>query len=224
MLTRPHGVLVTTQMLSSTAVDKDRFAFAATGEQIETVGDALRSNGFAVEILEHAAQARMRVRELVPLGAWVLTAASETLRLSGIEEDINSSGRYDAVRSAIASLDLTANAEAIRHLRSSPDVVLGSVAAVTASGSLVVASASGSQLPSYAGGAARVILIVGSQKIVPDLETAFRRVHEYALPLESERAMRAYGQPSAVNGILIINRERLEGRTTILLVKDVIGY
>jgi hypothetical protein len=209
---------VTTQILSSTAVDKDRFAFAATSEQVRTVGDALRANGFVVEILDHAAQARMRVRELLPLRAWVLTAASETLRLSGIEEDINSSARYDAVRSAIASLDRVANAEAIRH------VVLGSVAAVTASGSLVVASASGSQLPSYAGGAARVILIVGSQKIVPDLETAFRRIHEYALPLESERAMRAYGQPSAVNGILIINRERLEGRTTILLVKDVIGY
>jgi hypothetical protein len=142
---------VTTQILSSPAVEKDRFAFAATSEQIQTVGDALRTNGFVVEILDHAAQARMRVRELVPLGAAVLTAASETLRLSGIEEDINSSGRYDAVRPAIGSRDRTTNAEAIRRLRSSPDVVLGSVAALTASGSLVVASASGSQLPSYAG-------------------------------------------------------------------------
>jgi hypothetical protein len=215
---------VTTQILSSPAVEKDRFAFAATSEQIQTVGDALRTNGFVVEILDHAAQARMRVRELVPLGAAVLTAASETLRLSGIEEDINSSGRYDAVRPAIGSLDRTTNAEAIRRLRSSPDVVLGSVAALTASGSLVVASASGSQLPSYAGGAGRVILVVGSQKIVPDLETALRRVHEYALPLETERALRVYGRPSAVNGILIINRERPEGRTTILIVKDVIGF
>jgi L-lactate utilization protein LutC len=128
------------------------------------------------------------------------------------------------VRPAIGSLDRTTNAEAIRRRRSSPDVVLGSVAALTASGSLVVASASGSQLPSYAGGAGRVILVVGSQKIVPDLETALRRVHEYALPLETERALRVYGRPSAVNGILIINRERPEGRTTILIVKDVIGF
>jgi hypothetical protein len=215
---------VTTQTFSSTAVENDGFAFPATSEQIQTVGDALRTNGFVVEFVDNAAQARLRVRDLVPLGAAVLTAASETLRLSGIEEDINSSGRYDAVRPVIASLDRTTNAETIRRLRSSPDVVLGSVAAVSASGSLVVASASGSQLPSYAGGAGRVILVVGSQKIVPDLETAFRRIHEYALPLETERALRAYGHPSAVNGILIIHRERLEGRTTILIVKDVIGF
>jgi hypothetical protein len=211
-------------MLSSGAVEKDGFAFPATSEQIQTVGDALRTNGFLVEFVDNAAQARLRVRDLVPLGAAVLTAASETLRLSGIEEDINSSGRYDAVRPVIASLDRTTNAEAIRRLRSSPDVVLGSVAALTASGSLVVASASGSQLPSYAGGAGRVILVVGSQKIVPDLEMALRRVHEYALPHETERALRVYGRPSAVKGILIINLERREGRTTILIVKDVIGF
>jgi hypothetical protein len=44
---------------------------------------------------------------------------------------------------------------------------LGSVAALTEAGSFVAASASGSQLPAYAGGAARWIWIVGSQKVVP---------------------------------------------------------
>jgi hypothetical protein len=40
-----------------------------------------------------------------------------------------------------------------------PDVMVGSVYAVTETGSLVVASASRSQLPGYAGGAARAIWI-----------------------------------------------------------------
>jgi hypothetical protein len=52
---------------------------------------------FAVGILDDAAAARTRVKDLIPEGASVFTGASETLRLSGIE-DINNSGRYDAIR------------------------------------------------------------------------------------------------------------------------------
>jgi hypothetical protein len=52
--------------------------------------------------------------------------------------------------------------------------MLGSVHAVTETGSLVTASASGSQLGPYASGAGKVILLVGTQKIVPDLEDALR--------------------------------------------------
>ena len=59
---------------------------------------------------------------------------------------------------------------------STPDVIVGSVHAVTETGSLVVASTSGSQLPGYACGALRAIWIVGAQKVVPDLATALRRV------------------------------------------------
>ena len=65
---------------------------------------------------------------------------------------------------------------------------MGSVAAVTETGSLVVASASGAQLPGYAGGAGHAIWIVGAQKVVPDLSTALRRIEAHCLPLESARA------------------------------------
>jgi hypothetical protein len=82
----------------------------------------------------------------------------------------------------------------IRRLLASPDVIVGSVAAVTEAGSLVVASASGSQLTGYAGGAARVIWVVGAQKVVPDLGTALRRIEDHCLPLESDRAIKPYGR------------------------------
>ena len=84
----------------------------------------------------------------------MLTAASETLRLSGISEDINTSGRYQAIRPRVLTMDRVSQADDIRRLIASPDVVVGSVAAVTETGSLVAASGSGSQLPAYAGGAA----------------------------------------------------------------------
>jgi len=99
----------------------------------------------------------------------VFTGASETLRLSGIEADINTSGRYQAIRPRVLAMDRATEADDIRRLVTSPDVAMGSVAALTETGSLVIASASGSQLPGYAGGAGRAIWIVGAQKVVPDL-------------------------------------------------------
>jgi hypothetical protein len=200
------------------------FANPAPAQRLEQAATALTAHGFTVEILDDAAAARTRVKDLIPEGASVFTGASETLRLSGIEEDINASGRYDAIRPRALAMDRATQMDEIRRLLASPDIIVGSVAAVTETGSLVVASASGSQLPGYAGGSARAIWIVGAQKVVPDLSTALRRVEDYALPLESARAQVAYGQPSAINRLLILNAEFQPGRGTVLLLREAIGF
>src|SRR5260221_662748 len=157
-------------------------------------------------------------------GARVFTGASETLRLSGIDADINTSGRYQAVKPRGLAMDRDTQMDEIRRLLASPDVAAGSVAAVTETGSLVVASATGSQLPGYAAGSARVIWVVGAQKVALDLSTALRRVEDHCLPLESARAQAAYGQPSAINRLLILNAEPHPGRGTVLLLREVIGF
>ncbi|GGV27468.1 hypothetical protein GCM10010277_09040 [Streptomyces longisporoflavus] len=209
---------------NATAAPAEPFTRAATAERLERAADALRSNGFAAEILDDAAQARTRVKELIHEGAGVLTGASETLRLSGIDEDINAGGRYDAVRPRILAIDRATGADEIRRLAACPDFVVNSVAAVTETGSLVLASGSGSQLPANAGGAAHAIWVVGAQKVVPDLSTALRRVEEHALPLEDARSRTVYGVPSAVNRLLILNAEPRPGRGTVLLLREAIGY
>jgi len=208
----------------TTAMQTTPFADPAPAQRLERAAAALAAKNFAVEILDDAAAARARIKELIPEGASVFTGASETLRLSGIEEDINSSGRYDALRPRGTAMDRVTQMDEIRRLLASPDVILGSVAAVTETGSLVVASASGSQLTGYAGGSARAIWIVGAQKVVPDLSAALRRIEEYCLPLESDRAMKVYGQPSAINRVLILNAEPHPGRGTVLLLREAIGF
>ena len=142
----------------------------------------------------------------------------------GGQQDINTSGRYQAIKPRTLAMDRATAADDIRRLRASPDVAVGSVHAVTETGSLVVASGSGSQLPGYAGGAARAIWIVGAQKVVPDLTTALRRVEDHCLPLESARAQAAYGWPSAINRLLILNAEPYPGRGTVLLLREAIGF
>jgi hypothetical protein len=207
----------------TTPVPATLFADPAPAQRLERAAAALTARGFTVEILDDATAARARIKDLIPEGASVFTSASETLRLSGIDEDINAGGRYQAVKPRVLAMDRGTGADEIRRLLAGPDVVVGSVAALTETGSLVVASASGSQLPAYAGGAARAIWIVGAQKVVPDLSTALRRIEEHALPLESARA-RAYGQPSAVNRLLVLNAEPHPGRGTVLLLREAIGF
>ncbi|MFD1542448.1 LUD domain-containing protein [Nonomuraea guangzhouensis] len=185
---------------------------------------ALRANNFAVEILDDAAAARARVKDLIPEGASVFTGASETLRLSGIDEDINRSGRYDSVKARSVTMDRATQMAEIWRMIACPDVIVGSVAAVTETGSLVAASASGSQLAGYSGAAGRVIWIVGAQKVVPDLSTALRRIEDHCVPLENERAMEAYGVPSALNRVLVLNAEPHPGRGTVLLLREAIGF
>jgi hypothetical protein len=87
--------------------DSPSFASAATPERIDRTAQALAAHGFTVEVLDDAAAARARVAALLPEGAAVFTGASETLRLSGIEADINDSGRFVALKPRIRALDRT---------------------------------------------------------------------------------------------------------------------
>jgi hypothetical protein len=209
---------------SATTTPVTAFAEPAAAPRLQRAAQALTAHGFTAEILDDAAAARARVKELIPGGASVFTAASETLRLSGIDEDINASGRYQAIKPRVLAMDRTTGADDIRRLLASPDVIVGSVAALTETGSLVIASGSGSQLPAYAGGAAQAIWIVGAQKVVPDLATALRRVEEHCLALESARTQAAYGWPSAVSRLLVLNIEPRPGRGTVLMLREAIGF
>ena len=101
--------------------------------------------------------------------------------------------------------------------------MLGSAAAVTEDGSLVIASASGSQIGPHSSGAGHTIFVIGSQKIVCDLETALRRIDEHVYPLEDERAQQAYGIHSAVNQLLVINGDWMN-RITVILVDEALGF
>lgn len=201
-----------------------RFTEPASAALLERVAEALSVQGFAAEVLDGAEAARIRIRQLIPEGASVFTSASETLRLSGVEDDINASGRYNALKPLVLSMDRSTRLNDIRQMLAAPDVVVGSVAAVTEAGALVIASATGSQLPSYSGGAASRIWIVGAQKIVPDLITAWERIEQHCLPLENGRAQAVYGSPSAVNHVLVLNAEPQPGRSTVLLLRDSAGF
>lgn len=215
--------MITTTERVETA-QRARFAIPATETQVRRTVVALEANGMTVRRARDAAEARRIVLELIPEGTKVHHGASQTLDVTGITQELDASGRYEPIGPRVRSMDRATQGDEIRRLTAAPDVMLGSVHAVTETGSLLAASMGGSQLAPYVAGAGRVILVVGRQKIVADVEDGLRRIDEYALPLEDARALAAYGIHSAVNKVLIINREVVPGRVTVVLVDEALGF
>ncbi len=197
----------------------------ATDESISKAKEALSQNGFEVEVVETGKAAKEKVLELLPKGAEVMTMTSVTLEALGVLPEINESGNYDSVRAKLNSMDRTTQGPEMQRLGAAPEWTVGSVHAVTEDGKVMVASNTGSQLGPYAYGSGHVIWVIGTQKIVEDLDSGFKRIYEYTLPLESERARKAYGlDGSFVSKLLIFNREVKPGRITIIFVRENLGF
>jgi hypothetical protein len=201
-----------------------RWGTRADDVRVKRTIDALEANGMTALLAADLDEAKRLVLDLIPEGSEVHSGASQSLELSGILAEIETSGRYEPLRPRIWSMDRQTQADEMRRLSAAPNVMLGSVHAVTETGALVAASMSGSQLGPYVSGAGRVILLVGTQKIVSDLDEGLRRIDEYAFPLEDARAQAAYGIHSAVNKVLVINREISPGRITVVFVDEVLGF
>jgi L-lactate utilization protein LutC len=167
------------------------FSHPSPVQRLQLVAQALERNGFHTLIASSREEARRLVLDLVPEGAEVHTGLSETMRELGITAEIEESKRFDPIRPRLMRLDRETQMREIRKLATAPDYMLGSVHAVTEDGTLIAASGTGSQLAPYANGAGQLILVVGSQKIVRDVEEGLRRVREYSLPLEDARMSRS---------------------------------
>lgn len=132
-------------------------------------------------------------------------------------------GSYDALRPRYFAMDRKTQGREIRKLTAAPDYMLGSVAAVAEDGILVAASATGSQLGAYVSGAGRLILVVGSQKIVSGLDAALRRISEVVFPYENAQVREKLGVDTALEKVLLLYGEWRPGRTTVVLVREPVG-
>jgi L-lactate utilization protein LutC len=212
-----------TQLTLQTLTPGQEFMHLASEEQIEKTRQALEANRMQTIVVETGDEARERVLDMIPEGAEVYNSSSRTLDQIHLAEAIENSPKFRALRPRLRALDRTTQRREIRRLSASPDVLVGSVHAITEEGQVLVASAAGSQLGPAAFGAGLVIWIVGTQKLVRTLEDGFRRIREYSYPLEDGRTREVYGQPSAINKILIVNGE-LPERIKIILVKQNLGF
>lgn len=186
---------------------------------------AMTARGFETTILETKDEVVDIITKLIPEGSEVMTMTSKTLDEVGVNKLINEGDKYVSIKNKLMSMDRTTQGREMQQLGAAPAYTVGSVHGITEDGVLLIASATGSQLPAYAYGSEKVIWVVGAQKISKNLDEATKRLNEYVLPLESERARIAYGvEGSNVSKVLILNNEFVPGRIKVLLVKEVLGF
>ena len=192
-------------------------------DRVDEVAAALRSHNIEAIVVETGTAAKEVVLSLIPEGAVVHSGKSKTLEDIGVYAELVESGRYEALRPQLMAMDRATQGAEMRKLVAAPDFMLGSVAAITADGTLVAASATGSQLGAYASGAGRLILVVGSQKLVPDVDAAMRRIREVVFPWENDRVRERLGVDTILEKVLLILGEWQPGRTTVVLVREPVG-
>jgi hypothetical protein len=200
------------------------FGKLADDSRIQKTVNALKKNGFEAMVVNDGEEARKMAENLIADGSEVFTMASVTLDSIGLVQAINESGKYVSVRKKLNSMNPENDMLQMQRIGAAPEWAVGSVQAITEEGTIVAASATGSQLPAYAYGAQHVLWIVGAQKLTKDIKEAMERIYEYVYPLEDNRALKAYGVHSGVNKVLILNREKQQGRATVIIVKEKLGF
>jgi LUD domain len=198
---------------------------------------ALAARGIGFAYAPDRAAALAYLQERIPAGASVMNGGSATLEDIGFL-DLLASGRYQWLRPAIAATN--EREERIRRRRQATiaDWLVGGANAVTAAGEIVNVDGSGNRLAGYAFGAGNVILVAGTNKLVPDLAAAFERIRNTAAVQECRKLEKR--TPCALTGrcdndacrgperqcgkILIIENEKIAGRITLLLLAETLGF
>ncbi len=202
---------------------KADYSSPASASQLEALAERLRERNFEVAIVETGADAKAEVLKRIPEGASIDSGKSKTLEDMSLWKELMESERYDFIRRRTSKMDRTTQRDEIRRISSTPDVMINSAHAVTEAGQIVITSASGSQIGPIASGAGKLILVIGSQKIVPDLDAAFRRINEKVFPYEDARLLETLGAHTMITRTLILDRDYTPGRTTVILVREPIG-
>lgn len=199
----------------------------ASHETIEKVIAKLAERGISAEVVGSANDAKTKITALIPAEAEVMTMTSVTLSQTGIEEELNTSEKYDSVKQKLNKMNRETDSREMQKLGAAPEWTVGSVHAITEEGNVLIASNTGSQLPAYAYGAEHVIWVVSTKKIVKDVEEGMKRIQEFIVPQETERARKAYNMPdfnTNVSKLLIVNKEVKPGRIHIIFVNESLGF
>ena len=199
----------------------------ANQNSIEKVLTALAERNFEGLVVDTKDQALAKIQELIPAGASVMNGASVTLEQIGYVDYVKSNAHpWNNLHAAIVAQKDPAQAALLRRQAVFADYYLGSAAVLTEQGELVFGSNTGSQLPALAFTSPNVVLVVGAQKIVANLEQALKRLEDYVVPLEDEHMKGLYGQGTMHAKTLILHREnpKYGRKVRVIIVKENLGF
>lgn len=149
-------------------------------EKTEKLFAALRRNNINPVFAETSADAVRIIKEMLPDGASIRTGGSVSLQESGVWELINSPcyNFLDRNRQGITPEER----ESVYQTTVGCDYYFCSVNALTESGEIVNVDGNCNRISAIAFGPKKLVLVVGKNKLVPDLAAAFVRVKAVAAP------------------------------------------
>lgn len=197
----------------------------ATEAQLEKTAAALETKGIKTYIVSNKQEALEQVRALINAGAEVMTGSSVTLEQIGFVDLLKSGNHpWKNLKDAIVKEENKTKQSEMRKQASLSEYFLGSVHGLSEDGQFVVGSNSGSQIPSYSFTSPNVIWVVGTQKIVPDLDSAIKRLREYVVPKE-DLHMKSLGFPGTnLSWMLVFNKSIMPRNLHMILVKEELGF
>jgi L-lactate utilization protein LutB len=191
---------------------------------ISATAKQMTENGINVVIVQNRQEALAKVIEMLESGASVMTGSSTTLKEIGFTDAL-AAGKlpvHDLYADIRNETDSLKRAD-LRRRSVTADIFLASVNAVTEDGQLVAVDASGSRTGAILFAAKKNILVVSANKIVKDLDAAFKRIRGYVFDLEDQRAMNTYKTHTSLNKWAILAKD-VPGRTNVILVKEQLGF
>jgi L-lactate utilization protein LutB len=199
----------------------------ATQDVIERTMQSLENNGFIPHHVKTKEEALAALIDLVPDGVTIMNGTSATLHEIGFIDFLkDNKEKWNNLHNGILAEKHPAKQGKLRLKATISDYYTGSVHALTEEGELLIASNTGSQLPHLVNTSKNIILIVGSQKIVPTLSEAFKRLEERVIPLEDQRMKDTYGIGTTHAKTLIMHKENPSfGRKIhIVIVDEKLGF
>ena len=182
-----------------------------------------------------AAQAKEEVIAMIPQGAIVYRCGSMTTVGVGLWEDIANLPEVKLIDPYQPELKPEEGLE-LRRQGLTADVMVAGTNAITLDGKLVNLDGMGNRVAAMAFGPKKVILLVGMNKVAPDLESAMARVKHRAAPINNIR----YGlkNPCVETGLCsdcktptricnmwsIIEGHMIEKRIHVKLIGENLGY
>jgi hypothetical protein len=158
-------------------------------KRLEEVAEALEGNHFDAHVVADVAAAKALVLDrLLPEAAprTVSFGGSMTVLAAGLPEALKA--REDlAVIDTLERLPTAEQAYERRRQALLSDMFFTGTNAVTEEGVLVNLDMIGNRACAIAFGPRRVVVLVGRNKIVPDVDAAIRRIKAYAAPINAMR-------------------------------------
>lgn len=201
------------------------FDQVASKKVLEQVAAELQKRNFTTTIVKDRQAALALLKEQLPEKAEVMTASSTTLNEIGFTDYLASADApVTSVHALIAAENDEAKRQELRRKAIMSDYFLASANAITQDGLIVAVDATGSRVGAMPFAAKHLILVVGAQKIVKNLDEAMQRIKEYVFPKEDARLLAAYGAHSSFGKWIIMEKEIVPGRVQVVLVEEALGF